>query len=125
MKKHYFLILFVSFLNFSYAQIVDFKGNNTLKGILLSGINDRTNQYVAKDLNGNSFLIDSNNDREIQISEALKVKELNLSNLNSPFSYLDSLEGIESFTNLSVLNISYHSVKNIDISSLLNLTSFN
>ncbi|MCR4029228.1 MULTISPECIES: leucine-rich repeat domain-containing protein [Flavobacterium] len=125
MKKLYFIILFVSFLNFSYAQIVDFKGNNTLKGILLSGINDRTNQYVAKDLNGNPFLIDSNNDREIQISEALKVKELNLSNLNSPFSYLDSLEGIESFTNLSVLNISYHSVKNIDISSLLNLTSFN
>jgi uncharacterized repeat protein (TIGR01451 family) len=78
------------------------------------------NYVVAKDLNGNYFKIDSNNDKEIQVSEAEQVSSLEV-NLSSSTS---SLRGIEAFKNLRHLSCKTD-VSNLDLSKNTSLTSLN
>lgn len=129
MKKFYFsmmaLFLFISLS----AQNVDFGYNLNLKSILVSGINYNTGAYIAKDVNGNAVSIDTNGDSEIQISEALNIYQLNLNNYdfnaNYPFPRLNSLDGLQYFTNLTYLNIKEHNIANINLTSLTNLIELN
>ena len=72
--------------------------------------------YIAKNLSGTYFKIDANNDGEIQQSEAWQVKELNVSD-----KYLFSLEGIQYFTNLTVLRCGSTQLTNLDVSNNLAL----
>lgn len=103
MKKLYlyFCLLLTSL---SFGQIINFPDVN-FKAKLLQA--DVTNQ-IAFDTNG-AIKIDSNNNGEIEISEANIVSELFISNSN-----IYDLTGIENFTSLYALDCSYN-----------NLTSFN
>jgi hypothetical protein len=60
--------------------------------------------------------IDTNNDGEIQVSEALAIKWLNV-----PQSNIANLTGIESFTNLEFLDCSDNQLTNLNVSGLTNL----
>ena len=111
MKKLYFLF-FLTIGFFTNAQIVNIPDTD-FKLKLLSA--SPTN-LLAKDLNGNYFKIDSNNDSQIQISEAQQVSYLDVT-----FSSIDDLSGIENFTNLLYLKIDNNYLTSIEVSSLINL----
>ncbi|WP_353777525.1 T9SS type A sorting domain-containing protein [Winogradskyella sp. 3972H.M.0a.05] len=66
----------------------------------------------------NSTTIDSNNDGEIQESEALQVTSLSLSHKN-----ISDLTGIEAFINLQTLNIASNPITTIDLSANVALTN--
>lgn len=133
MKKFYYLLLAFFIFSGVNAQIIEFK-SPTFKARLLIA---NTDNDIAKDLLGNSIKIDQNNDKEIQLEEALKISALDLS--SSP---IYDISGIESFTNLkslicwntqistlnisalkelNYLNCSSNSIKTLDVSSLKNL----
>jgi Leucine-rich repeat (LRR) protein len=71
---------------------------------------------IAKNLAGNYFKIDANNDGEIQVNEALQVSQLNVYSSN-----ILSLIGIQNFTNLYVLNCQNNQITSLDLSGLINL----
>ncbi|UUF13197.1 MULTISPECIES: T9SS type A sorting domain-containing protein [Flavobacterium] len=113
MKKHYF-ILFAFFLLFKLnAQVIDFKSQSFRSKLLLAN----TDNDIAKDSNGHFIKIDENDDTEIQISEALKVSELNLSS-----SYIVDISGIEYFKNLKSLICWSTQISALDVSELKELT---
>ena len=91
MKNSYFIIISLCICAIANAQTINFPDAN-FKAKLLStniGIND------AIDLYGNSIKIDSNNNGEIEVSEAMMVLEINVINTN-----IGSLIGISSFSNV-------------------------
>jgi len=69
MKKYYFLLFTLLLLIKVNGQIIEFKDSN-FKAKLLEA-ND--NSYIAIGINGEKIKIDSNNDNEIQLDEALNV----------------------------------------------------
>lgn len=90
--KKYYTILFICFsLLTANAQIITFT-SVSFKNKLLQA--DATNQ-IAKDLSGNYFKIDSNNNSQIEVSEAQQVSYLNIS--SSSIAYM---EGLQYFTSL-------------------------
>jgi len=108
--KSKFLIFFIAFTTLCNAQIVSIP-NATFKSRLLSANSSNT---IAKDINGNYIDIDSNNDNEIQESEALQVKELKLiESIN-----VASIEGINSFLNITKLEIKFNGLINADLTAL-------
>lgn len=95
MKLNYLTIIFLVLFNSSYAQIVDIPDAN-FKDALLN----------------HNPPIDTNNDGEIQVSEAEVVISLNVE-----IRAINSLEGIQSFINIEILNISYnYSLPSLNIS---------
>lgn len=114
MKKIFYLLLL--FTGFANSQIVNIPDAN-FKAKLLSAT---TTNYVATNSSGLSVKIDTNDDGEIQVSEALVISNLNLNN-----SSISSLSGIETFLNLTDLSIRNNIVTNIDfINTLSNLSWF-
>ncbi|MCZ8091568.1 T9SS C-terminal target domain-containing protein, partial [Flavobacterium sp.] len=113
MKKHYtfLIILFTVFVG--SAQNIDFE-DAIFKSVLLSS--SPSNQ-IAKNLAGNNFKIDTNNDGQISISEALQVGQISFINTNTT-----SLVGIENFTNLTRLGCNQNQITSLDVSALVNLT---
>lgn len=106
MKKQllFFLLIIASISN---AQIVDIPDAD-FKNYLLNYSN-----YPY------GFVIDTNDDDEIQETEALAVTDLNLVQSDSaPFV---SIEGIQSFTNLETLQVA-GTIPTIDLSGLSSLT---
>ncbi|OUR92340.1 hypothetical protein A9Q87_07610 [Flavobacteriales bacterium 34_180_T64] len=121
MKKLFLLLFFMFSIFFSQAQIVDVPDPNFKAALIANGI-------------------DTSNDGEIQVSEAEDVVNINVSSAN-----ISSLEGIQSFVNLEILNCdsnilteldlsqnplltilycSYNQLANIDISQNLELIEF-
>ncbi|WP_291131331.1 DUF7619 domain-containing protein [Flavobacterium sp. UBA7682] len=76
------------------------------------------NNQIAKNLLGNYFKIDSNNDGEIQVSEALQVSYIYLEPYN-----IASIEGINSFTNLVTFNCTSNGIGFLTLNGLVNLES--
>jgi len=113
MKKFYFLLIAFGVFNCIYGQNINFLDSNFRNYLVSAG--PMTNQY-AKNLSGNWFKIDSNNDGFIQITEAQQVSYLKISHSSIRF-----LNGIEFFTNISELNCSGNSVNDMDFQSLTNL----
>lgn len=111
MKKFYFL-LFFAFSFITNAQIVNIPDAN-FKAALLSANPSNT---IAKDLSGNFFNIDSNNDGEIQITEALNVSFLSIVNSN-----ISDLTGIDFFFNITTLICSNNQLTDLNVSNLSNL----
>ncbi|KQB42261.1 T9SS type A sorting domain-containing protein [Flavobacterium aquidurense] len=102
MKKIYFLVPILFFFNVLSAQVISIPDIN-LKMKLIS------------------MNIDKNSNFEIEISEALNVPFLDLSNSN-----INSLRGLENFTNLEYLNCSNNPILNgIDFNVLKKLTYLN
>ena len=112
MKKLY-LLFFAFCFGFSLsAQIVNIP-DAAFKDKLLEA--DVVNG-IAKDSSDNSIKIDSNNDGEIQDSEALLVYKLYLVN-----NTISDLTGIVSFQNLQLLSILVNSITSLNLNGLTNL----
>ncbi|CAM4008705.1 Secretion system C-terminal sorting domain-containing protein [Flavobacterium branchiophilum] len=114
--KEKILFIIIAFTTLCNAQIVNIPDAN-FKARLLSA--NATNT-IAKDLSGNFIDIDTNNDNEIQETEALQVKELNL--LNS--TNISSIEGINSFVNLTRFEFDNGSFSNVGLNTA-DLTGLN
>jgi hypothetical protein len=97
MKK--ILLLFLLICSISNAQIVNIPDAN-FKNTLLS-----------------NSAINTNNNAEIELSEALSVTNLNVSS-----SSIANLTGISSFSNLQILDCSHNDLTFLDVSALTNLT---
>lgn len=110
--KALLLLLLISLLG--NAQIVSIPNAN-FKAMLISA---NYNNQIAKNLLGNYFKIDSNNDGEIQVSEALQVSYIYLEPYN-----IASIEGINSFTNLVTFNCTSNGIGFLTLNGLVNLES--
>lgn len=91
---------------FSQA-IVNFT-DNTFKSKLVFST---PSMHIAKNSAGNWIKVDTNNDMEIQVSEAQQVAELWLLGNN-----ISSLNGIQHFSNLKVLEIGSNNLTSLDLS---------
>lgn len=108
-KIFYFILAFTTFCN---AQIINIPDAN-FKAKLLAA---NSSNSIAKNLSDNYFKIDSNNDNEIQISEAIQVSFLDISNSN-----VASLTGITNFTNLNTLQSNHNLLTTLNLVGLINL----
>jgi uncharacterized repeat protein (TIGR01451 family) len=111
MKNLYFFLLLAFFAFESNAQIITIP-DPAFKNLLVN-----TN---CTDVDGGDYTIngdvDTNNDGEIQVSEALAVTAFEFDS----FDTVD-LSGIEAFTNLKILNFFYFGHLNIDLSGVPSL----
>jgi hypothetical protein len=74
----------------------------------------------GKNSTGQTILINANQDNEIQVSEALAVWELVIS-----IDEVNSISGIEAFTNLRDLKVVDLDIPQVDFTSLINLEKLN
>ncbi|MCF6132830.1 T9SS type A sorting domain-containing protein [Flavobacterium wongokense] len=110
-KVFYILALFTAVAN---AQIVTIPDAN-FKAKLLQA--DTINS-IARNTGGIAIKIDTDNDGEIQVSEALTVAQLQLTNSN-----ISDLTGISAFSNLLILNCDTNNLNSLDVSANTNLQS--
>ena len=114
MKKLYFLLLGLVLCLSVNAQVINFPDQH-FKNFLLLG-------SQIYDVNGNAFFLDLNNDGEIQITEASLVHQVQIQCIDcEDGENINSLEGIEYFTNLRRLQFAYCSIPSLDITSLIHL----
>jgi hypothetical protein len=113
-------ILFTILILTTYcnAQIVTIPDVN-FKARLLSA---NTSNSIAKNLSGSYFKIDSNNDSQIQLSEALQVSYLNAGGLSTSSAVLT---GITSFSNITELYCHSSNLPSLDLSGMTNLQKLN
>ena len=120
MKKIYFVSVFFFVLSSANAQIINFPDQN-FKARLLAASPGLQIASGTASIPGNPFVkIDTNNDGEIQMSEALAVTHLWLYNAN-----ITNISGLENFTNLRELQCSGNSFATMDLSPLTQLTRIN
>ncbi len=108
MKKYYFAFVAVCFLSFANGQIINFPDVR----FKLKLLEAHPNLDIAKNLAGDYFKIDANDDGNIQQSEALQVSFLCINNI-----YIYNLIGIEFFTNINHLDCSDSSLTSLNLSS--------
>jgi Secretion system C-terminal sorting domain len=112
MKKILLLLLLIT--GFTNAQIVNIPDANLKAKLLQADVNNE----IAYSSNSNSYIkIDVNNDGEIQLSEALAVAGLNISNSN-----ISDLTGLASFSNLNGIDCSNNLITQLDVVGQQNLT---
>lgn len=112
MKK---IVLFLFFITtIAHSQIVNIPDAN-FKAKLLSA---STSVPYAQNLNGDFFKIDANDNGEIELSEALQTRSLNIQN-----SFISSIEGIEYFTNLEYIDFRNNLITNVALNSLVSLNT--
>lgn len=109
-----FILLFIAAC--ATAQIVNIPDVNFKSRLVLSS----PTNFTAKDINGNYFAIDANNDGEIQETEALAVYSIFSSNIS-----ISNLQGIRSFSNLKVLSCAGNNLTVLDVAGLSNLVTLN
>ncbi|MFV5703178.1 T9SS type A sorting domain-containing protein [Flavobacterium sp. XS2P12] len=114
MKKIYFLFLTFSLFSISNAQNITIPDANFKAKLLVAN----TINSIATNSGGDSMIVDTNSDGEIQISEALNVSNLYLNNFE-----ISNLTGIEFFTNLIILQCTDNKLTSLDVSKLVNLDS--
>ena len=113
MKKIYFLLIILCFLNVVNAQIINIPDAN-FKAIL---IESNYEKYDIWDINNTPIKVDSNNNGEIEVNEVLAIHRLGIGPSN-----ISDLTGIEYFSNLKVLSIGSNNLTNLDVSRLANLS---
>ncbi|WP_298308951.1 T9SS type A sorting domain-containing protein [Flavobacterium sp.] len=121
MKKHYFSLLFLFFFSVASAQIVNIPDANFKAKLLSASSSNQVASIQIPSINGTvtSFnSIDTNSDGEIQVSEAILIKYLDVSDTS-----IVNLEGVLSFTNLYVLNCTNNLISNLNVAGLNNLQS--
>ncbi len=123
MKKLYFTLIALLFLSVANAQIVNIPDANFKALLLFANIGTETasNETPYIDINGNLVVnnynkIDTNNDGQIQVSEALLIKYLNVS-----LAGISSVIGINEFINLKYFNCDNNQLTSLNVSSLTNL----
>ncbi len=115
MRKFVIISIFLISTNLIFSQIADIP-EGSFKYALIN--------YNVVDLNGDGLgdiSVDTNNDGEIQITEAEEVSNLLLEGLEG----IISIEGIEYFINLIDLDFSYCNVSHFDLSQNQNLLKLN
>ena len=121
MKNSYILLLALFVFTYSNAQIVDIP-DAIFKEMLVN--------YLVVDTDGDDIAdsdADINNDGEIQVSEAEAVEWLDVGFpvlLGLP-NHIQTLDGIEYFTNLKKLDCEINSIESINVTQLLNLEYLN
>ena len=121
MKKTALLFLIFIFAK-SHAQVITFTDAN-FKTRLLSA--NSINQ-IALDLYGNPTVIDTNNNGEIEVSEAEGISYLDISSNNYPANQkITYLNQISYFVNLTNLNCAYNTITSLNIASLTSIDTFN
>lgn len=112
MKKILFLIYFISFAGL--AQTIYIPDSN-LKAKLLAA--SPTSNIAFDDVfHNHSVTIDTNNNGEIEVSEALPILQLSIG-----VAGINDATGLEAFTNLRWIIISYNNLSSIDFSNLTHL----
>jgi hypothetical protein len=112
-KFSFSLIIFLTF-SICQSQKINFSDVNFKNKLLRADSNNNT----AKNLSGEFFKIDSNNDDEIQVEEAAQVSFLDLVNYG-----ISNLEGIENFINVKYVGAYYNTITSVDLSKLVKLDS--
>lgn len=115
MAKFYFLIALIVLCFEGNSQIIVIPDANFKAKLLEADVSNN----IAFDEMGNGTKIDVNGDNEIQVSEALLVYDLDVSNSN-----IFSLEGVENFLNIRQLKFGNNSISSFDTSVFSNLTLF-
>ena len=105
-------LILVFFVTGSYAQIVNIP-DPVFKAKLLAA---NTNNSIAMNAAGNWMKIDINNDSQIQLSEALLVRELNVN-----LADIANMTGITSFANLRLLLCDRNLLTSLDLTGMANL----
>ena len=120
MKKLYSLLI-IAFVGFvGNAQIVNIPDVNFKAKLLAASETNQIASTDTPDANGfvdNYTIVDTNADGEIQVSEALAIKRLDVN-----YAQISDLTGIESFSNLLYIDCSSNPLVSLDIiSGLTNL----
>lgn len=95
--KYLYILLTLLGTTVAHGQIVNIPDSNFKNALIDAGV-------------------DTNNDGEIQVSEAEAVVSLNVS-----FKDIQSMEGIQSFVNMEVLHCSNNQISSLDLSQNVNL----
>lgn len=111
MKKIYLLFFIFCFVSLN-AQVISFNDANFKNKLLASNINNN----IASNLAGNYFKIDTNNNGEIEITEAFQVRSINVSN-----SSITNITEILNFTNIVYLTLDNNQINNLILDNLLYL----
>jgi len=106
--KNLILIVFCIVTTGISAQNVEFTGTQ-FKDLL---IRSRSTNTIARNLDREYFVVDQNNDHEIQISEAEQVWSLDFDRV------ILNVDGIESFINIRILNTQHAQITDIDVSQM-------
>ena len=114
MKKNYFLLIALFFFGSSNAQVIDIP-NDRLRQVLIQSESYQP-YLIAKNLSGEFFKIDSNNNGYIEVDEALQVSYINLTDRS-----LTDLNGINNFSNLKELVCNGNGLTTLDVHRLINL----
>ena len=110
MKNLFLSLIFLLAFTVCNAQIVNIPDANFKNALVNSNCVDTNGDGI-----GDSDA-DLNNDGEIQVSEAEAVL-----NLHVDFQNINSLEGIQSFTNLELLDCKFNQLTSLDVSQNTNL----
>jgi hypothetical protein len=116
MKQFYLSLLVSLAIGTLNAQIISFSDTN-FKNKLLAAT---ASNFIAKDLAGNFFKVDANNDHQIDVAEALNVSYLDIHS-----SSIANINGIQYFTNLISLQFGVNQITAFDLSALVNLKLLN
>lgn len=119
MKNLYTLIVIALVGFIGNAQIVNIPDANFKAKLLSASATNQVASTETPDSNGNVIThakIDTNNDGQIQLSEALAITWL-----DATTSSISDLTGIQSFSNLIYLSCGDNSLMNLNISTLVNL----
>lgn len=110
-KLSFFLVIAFA-INFSCQSIITFADGNLWSKLVFSTPSTR----VAKNSLGQWIKVDTNNDLQIQVSEAQQVVSLYLR-----ASEITSMQGIEYFSNLKYLDVSSNNLSMLNLNSNLAL----
>ena len=117
--KTKFLFILLFFTTIFNAQIINFPDANFKARLLQASPNNMVASVLEPTDAGyvSSYnKIDTNNDGEIQVSEALLIKYLRVSSVN-----ISSVVGVNYFANLKYFNCTTNQISNIDVSGLTKL----
>jgi hypothetical protein len=118
MKKIYFLALALCLFNGLNAQVINFPDLFFKEELLYSS------KTMAMNIHGEFIKIDANNNGEIEVTEALQIKELRFGYFQYYGSPISDLKGLENFINLEYLTISFlPKVTSVNLNTLTNLKS--
>lgn len=107
-----------SVISFEISTIVYIPDANFKNKLLQAN----TNNQIAKNAADQNIKIDTNNDGEIQVSEALEVYKLQI---QQTAPSIQDLTGIEAFTNLIDLNCYSNNITELNLANNVNLTKLN
>lgn len=112
MKNLYTFLILVFTILAANAQVINIPDVNFRNELIYTALTNN----VAKNSAGVTIRVDANNNNQIEVSEALNVYQLVLSNDTYYSGSIQSLEGLQYFTNLRYFKINYATSINVPVS---------